>query len=134
MSDISIGDFWNSFYLPGKWNDDKGASIIVTHSDAGNTALDKIRYCGDIVKVSNEIEDEDAVISNRKSSDEKEKKRLEFWDMFHNDGYDEVVDRYCPHGFIQWFKFCVVRKLLVKTRIICIKDKINNRRRLQKNG
>ena len=134
MSDISIGDFWNSSYLPGRWNDDKGASIIVTHSDAGNTALDKIKCCGDIVKVSNEIEDEDAVISNRKFFDEKEKKRLEFWNLFYDEGYDAVVDRYCPHGFIQWFKFCVVRKLLVKTRIICIKDKINNRRRLQKNG
>ena len=136
VADISIGDFWNSSYLPGKWNDDKGASIIVTHSDAGNTVIDKIRCYEYVVKVSNEIEDEDeaVAISNWNSFDEKEKKRIEFWNIFYDDGYDEVVDRYCPHGFIQWFKFCIVRKLLVKTRIICIKDKLKNRRRLQRNG
>lgn len=134
VSDISIGDFWNSAYLPGKWNDDRGASIIVTHSDTGNLVKDKIQCYGNLVSVSNEIEDDEGeLIHNQSYLDEKERNRADFWNLFHNYGYDAVVEKYCPRGFVQWFKFCVVRKLLVKTNIIHIKDKINNIRRLQKN-
>lgn len=133
-SDLSMGDFWNSAYLPKKWNDDRGVSLVVDHSEHGNMIHLDMQHYGCVEKVPIDIEDSGTCVSTSSAHDDMETKRKQFWNLFHAKGYNAIISNYCKDGFGDWIKFCVIRKLLVKTRVISLNDKYNNRKRLQKNG
>ena len=45
-SDVTVADFWGIDRLHSEWNDDKGMTLLVVHSDKGKFLLENIqKYC-----------------------------------------------------------------------------------------
>ena len=51
ISDITLGDFWGVAKVVPELDDNKGTSLIITHSDRGEEAFRQIRDCLKIVPV-----------------------------------------------------------------------------------
>jgi hypothetical protein len=53
ISDITLGDFWGVAKVVPELDDDKGTSLVITHSDKGETAFRQILEELPVVPVDN---------------------------------------------------------------------------------
>ena len=134
-SDLSLSDYWNAFSLPKKWNDDKGTSLCVVHSNKGNELLGMSRVFLDILSVhqntTNYMHFDETINNNEAINIEN---RNQFWSIFHNDGLEGIITKY--NLILPQYKQLFLQLLfpiLIKLHIVDVLDYYRNNRK-GKNG
>jgi hypothetical protein len=119
-SDISLGDFWNSYAIPKEWKDNKGVSLVSVNSDKGLCFLKNIENYATLNKVDknviNWIHSKNEVVDNSGQ-------RKEFWDYYNEYGYRKLLDKYCKVTVRDIVSVSIIRNVLIKTRLIELIDK-----------
>lgn len=127
VSDITMGDFWNEEYLPRKWQDDKGTSMIMINSNKGSALLnraDGIEY-HEVTRReidSPRLHRDDSITINMNE-------RTEFWNVFRSD-YQKFIKIYCSMSLLDKIILTFIRPFMIKTGIL---RRINSLRRLKSN-
>ena len=101
VSDITIADFWGAEKL-SNWNDDKGVSLALVHTDKGN---DLLKSCSELLTTISL--DFDEAIANNPSISSSASKRLSR-ESFMRDvkriPFDKLHDKYCGAGITSRLK------------------------------
>lgn len=96
ISDITLADFWGYEKNNNQWNDDKGISLVMTHTDKANDILYNIQEEINLYEVSFK----DAISNNPsmiKSSNEPPL-RDAFFKNLENISYLKLQNKYCGDG------------------------------------
>lgn len=109
-SDITLGDFWGAEQILPQWNDDKGISLVLIHSEKGQRMLQSI---SEKLRMK-EVEKEDAVAKNRSviAPNVVPKERDKFFAVLNEKGYNAAVQKCVKDGFL--YKVKNVLKRLMK--------------------
>lgn len=120
-ADLSIGDYWKSSLFPFSWNDDKGVSVITVHSEKGRNAINDI---SEYLKISKNEKAKEKHFFDKASSkaDSEKDKREKFWNCYERGGYEQILSKYCYVSPKAYFIYNFLRVILIKTRMITIKD------------
>ncbi len=87
-SDLTLGDFWGAWDITPEFDDNKGISLLVVHTDKGNAFWHSIQDAFETIVVSEEqITAKNPSITD--SSKPHENKSL-FWDLFYQE--NSVID------------------------------------------
>lgn len=97
FADITLGDFWGFDYrIRPKWNDDKGVSLVLIHSEKGQDMFKKV---SSIEKIKTDyltsIERNPSMVC----SSEKGIFRKQFFNGLDKYGFDKVCKKYCCDTF-----------------------------------
>lgn len=111
-SDLSIGDFWGVENFYNDFNDEKGVSLVITHSRKGENFLKEIlRNCEYI-----ETKCEKSLQPQLQHPTEKPENYLEFWNYYYKNGYKAIAKKYGDYnikGYIECIKvkikYCIRR-------------------------
>ncbi len=108
-SDITLGDFWGVEQVLPQWNDDKGISLVLIHSEKGQRMLQSI---SEKLRIK-EVEKEAAVEKNRSviAPIVVPKEREKFFAVLNEKGYDAAVQKYVKDGFLYKVKNALKRLL-----------------------
>lgn len=108
-SDITLGDFWGAEQVLPQWNDDKGISLVLIHSEKGQRMLQSI---SEKLRIK-EVEKEAAVEKNRSviAPIVVPKEREKFFAVLNEKGYDAAVQKYVKDGFLYKVKNALKRLL-----------------------
>ncbi len=108
-SDITLGDFWGAELVLPQWNDDKGISLVLIHSEKGQRMLQSI---SEKLRIK-EVEKEAAVEKNRSviAPIVVPKEREKFFAVLNEKGYDAAVQKYVKDGFLYKAKNALKRLL-----------------------
>lgn len=108
-SDITLGDFWGAEQVLPQWNDDKGISLVLIHSEKGQRMLQSI---SEKLRIK-EVEKEAAVEKNRSviAPIVVPKEREKFFAVLNEKGYDAAVQKYVKDGFLYKVKYALKRLL-----------------------
>ena len=108
-SDITLGDFWGAEQVLPQWNDDKGISLVLIHSEKGQRMLQSI---SEKLRIK-EVEKEAAVEKNRSviAPIVVPKEREKFFAVLNEKGYDAAVQKYVKDGFLYKAKNALKRLL-----------------------
>ncbi len=123
QADFSIGDLWNSWYIPHKWQDDKGVSLVMINTVKAVNLLDKISQFAELIELDEKAGDW-AGLDRENNYIENLEDRKRFWSFFMEHGFTKTVQRYCPIHLKDYIKFGVIRPILIKTGLIKYIDKI----------
>lgn len=115
-ADFTIADFWGIQNIEPKMNDDKGVSLLITHSQKGNKVLEQIRK----KLIIKEINLKKALVFNPAmiTSMKKHPNRDNFFNELKKLSFDNLIKKYCSE------KFSVRIRKMVKARIKKILVKI----------
>lgn len=96
QADITLGDFWGiEKYLP-EWNDDKGVTAIMIHSEKGKNLLNEILEYAEVQM----IDYTDVIKENRSALVSVRQNPLS--DKFYEDAtkirFDRIIEKYCGMG------------------------------------
>lgn len=105
-SDITIADFWGIEKLTSK-KDRKGTSLVLINSEKGSELFQRIQNECSIQQFP--VED---ILFRVSTKTVKQDKRSEFWQLYHEKGYDALVDKYYNQSNYKKFRFLV--KKIVK--------------------
>lgn len=108
-ADISLGDFWNRISLPKKWKDNKGLSIVQINTDIGAKWFHGIKNQIDYMEVQ-KIDNSEKNIENCIDFEGRKK----FWNVFHEQGYDELRRQYAKITWKEKILFGKIRPFLIK--------------------
>lgn len=124
IADISLGDLWNSYYIPLKWSDDKGCSIITINTEKGNAFIQKTKIFCDFENLPKES-------LNWLHFDEKPTSYLKhknnrnlFYKYLSENGYEKTVKKYCKITLVDILKTKIIKPILVKTHLLKWVDKL----------
>lgn len=117
-SDISIGDFWNSYAIPKIWKDNKGVSLVVVNTEKGQEAIESIEGYALLQHI-----EKNSVNWEKESREADSKRRSEFWSFYRQSGYENLLRKYCAITWKDKFLTLVVRNSLIKTKMIELLDK-----------
>jgi len=119
-ADYSIGDFWDTSGLDEQFRNANGCSLILVHSEKGNTLLKKMTSCIEL----DEINLEKALIINGGSmhsklitSSPKAKCRGMFMEEMDGMQLDDLVEKYIPLSLTQKIK-CRIKPFLYKAKLL----------------
>lgn len=101
-SDITLGDFWGVEQVLPQWNDDKGISLVLIHSEKGSRMIQNLSGKMQI----REVGIEDSVKNNASiiAPNVVPKERKLFFDVMNEKGYNVAVHRYVRDGFLHKIK------------------------------
>ena len=93
-TDLTLGDYWGIWNQHPEFNDEKGTSIVFTHSEKGKNALKRLKEQTEWL----EIDTEDGYRENVSMvlSSQPHQKRKEFLDRVTSENFEEVVKEYFP--------------------------------------
>lgn len=93
-TDLTLGDYWGIWNQHPEFNDEKGTSIVFTHSEKGKNALKRLKEQTEWF----EIDTEDGYRENVSMvlSSQPHQKRKEFLDRVTSENFGEVVKEYFP--------------------------------------
>lgn len=115
-SDISLGDMWYSITIPKSWKDNQGISIVRINTPVGAKRLSRIMEQLEMVEII------EPIIKNVKyeiyGTDEENKRRKNFWDVYYNEGWKKLCDMYAKITWKEKLLFGIVRPLLIKTGLL----------------
>jgi len=97
ISDITMADFWGSEKAYNIWNDDKGISLAMIHSEKGKELLNQ---CGEYID-SFSVPFDDAIASNPSmiKSVSKQYLRKPFLRTVKRFGFDKAYAKCCGNGY-----------------------------------
>ena len=107
-SDITIGDFWGVDQQLPQFNDTKGCSIILVHTEKGQQWFDALDL------VCREVEPkEDAARfqANLRAPSPRAPETEQFWEDYHTHGFDYVASKYLCYSRKNAFRYFLSRKL-----------------------
>ena len=96
-SDITLGDFWGIEHALPEWNDDKGVSLVMVHSEKGSKMLNSLLEQIEIKDVTKEAAiqyNKSIILSNGKPRD-----REKFFKTLDKEGYSAVIKKYVNDSF-----------------------------------
>ena len=107
-ADLTLGDLWGSEKICPEWNDDRGISLIITHSEKGNKLLNNIQKKID----SKDIPYKDVILKNVSAENPCERPigRDQFFHKIQHSDFKKVVFSYYPDSF-KYKIIKLVRKL-----------------------
>lgn len=123
QADFSIGDLWNSWYIPHKWQDDKGVSLVMINTVKAGKLLDKVSQFAELIELDEKAGDW-AGLDRENNYIENIEERKRFWSFFMEHGFTKTVQRYCPLHIKDYMKFGFIRPILIRTGLIKYIDKI----------
>lgn len=93
-TDLTLGDYWGIWNQHPEFNDEKGTSIVFTHSEKGKNALKRLKEQTEWL----EIDTEDGYRENVSMvlSSQPHQKRKEFLNRVTSENFEEVVKEYFP--------------------------------------
>ncbi len=115
QSDFTLADFWGIENIEKGFNDDKGVSLVIIHSEKGRKLFEQIADSGDTVAV-----DLDTALSQNKSmvcSPIRPENRDDFMSAVSTTEFDILVKSYCKQE-----NFKMLRK--IKRKILSVIEKI----------
>lgn len=89
-TDITIGDFWGCEKSMPKFTDNKGISLVFTHTEKGNELLGKIADQID----SKESNEQDCLQDRLRKPTPPPQNRSKFWEIYFKEGIEGIVDLY----------------------------------------
>ncbi len=97
-SDITLGDFWGVEQILPEWNDDKGASLVLVHSEKGQRMM---KGLAERIQIT-EVEKASATKNNHSvfAPNAVPKKRDDFFDALSKKGFCEASRKYIADGFL----------------------------------
>ncbi len=113
--DITVGDFWNEQYLPHKWWDDKGVSMVIINTERGEKLFEQSKSAQEYIPV-----DKKMVFSERfikKSFQIDEEKRREMYSDADRLEYQQFKNKWMKVSFKEKIVFEVIRPLWLKLGI-----------------
>lgn len=91
-SDITLADFWNiADYVP-EYDDDRGVSLIVCHTEKGQSLLNKVFVKASYQSVPNTVLDDNIPL---KTSSGLPQSRTAFFNTVRQVSFDKAVNKYC---------------------------------------
>ena len=93
-TDLTLGDYWGIWNQHPEFNDEKGTSIVFTHSEKGKNALKRLKEQTEWLEIGTEDgyrENVSMVLSSQPHQ-----KRKEFLDRVTSENFGEVVKEYFP--------------------------------------
>lgn len=122
-TDFYLGDMWDSSYIPHKWQDDKGVSLVMINTVKARNLLDKVYQFAGLIELDEKAGDW-AGLDRENNYIENLEDRKKFWSFFMEHGFTKTVQRYCPIHLKDYIKFGFIRPILIKTGLIKYIDKI----------
>lgn len=91
-SDLTLGDFWGIEQVVPQWNDDKGISLVMVHTEKGKRMLESISDRIESKEVSKEVavQKNPSIIMPGEIPENREK----FWKILAQKGYSGAVNKY----------------------------------------
>lgn len=89
-TDITIGDAWGIKKANAEFNDNRGVSLVMLHSEKGKNLFDKVKGSSSIIE-NNIIH---YLQPNLKAPAKPKGDRDEFWRLYNDKGFDEIVKKY----------------------------------------
>lgn len=96
QSDLTLADFWGVEKVLPDWNDDKGVSLVLVHSEKGQKVLEWIRENISLREVdfSEAIRENPSYLLSVNSS----AFRKPFFNLIHKKRIDKLIEKYCGTG------------------------------------
>ena len=106
-SDITLADFWGMKNILPDWDDDKGTSLVIIHSDKGHKLFQKIT---DSITFT-EVEPNAAISYNSAmiKSVKLPKKRKAFFNKISSDNFIKVQKKYCKITLLDKAKMIIAK-------------------------
>lgn len=110
-SDITIGDLWSVGKFDRKRNDNKGASLVIPHSNKGEL------LCKKLCKLEMDLHYIVEYESKKMTECVKPSKSYDdFWKMYISFGFDKILSAYSPNNAKTKTKY-IIKKIMNKTGI-----------------
>ena len=93
-ADITIADFWGCQYIKPEIDDNKGVSLVLVNSTQGQALLDR---CDNVDLW--ETDYTEALNHNHTKPCKPHPRRAEFWEDYHQHGYEYVCAKYVQDNF-----------------------------------
>ncbi|MGE5614782.1 MAG: Coenzyme F420 hydrogenase/dehydrogenase, beta subunit C-terminal domain [Bacillota bacterium] len=111
-ADITLADFWGIDKVsPGEFSDDKGVSLVITHTPAGEEAFLRI---GDNVRVKEQPYNAAVKYNPRlvSSAPEPSARKSFFRDMESGYGFGRLVEKYMDNKSFKYKVKCIIKRIL----------------------
>ena len=93
LSDITLGDFWGIENIDSNFDDNKGTSLVIIHSNKGEELINSIKE--NILIKSIDLNEAIKYNASYIKSTKKDEKRRDFFRELDNVRFDKLIDKYC---------------------------------------
>jgi len=115
VSDITLADFWGINEMAPKWDDDKGLSLLLVHTEKGENALLHDNIWRESVNLMEALKHN----TTAHTSVVRPPQRDSFFVDFERKPYKKVMKQYCTDKRVKVLTICVLRRVYrIMNRII----------------
>ncbi len=112
-ADITVGDFWYEKFLPKKWRDDKGVSLVVINTAAGENLFSEAGSELEIFQAERDMINSSRLVFSYEPMDIT--KRKEFYSDLSKLPYEDFLNKYAGVSPLKRFILSFIRPMIIKT-------------------